>query len=324
MDAFPIGISSCLLGNEVRFDGGHKRSDFLTDELGRYVRWVPVCPEVEIGLGIPRETLRLLHTDQPGHPMLVTNKSRRDLTETMTSYSAERMRGLKSERLRGFVLKKDSPSCGLERVKVYSPDGICTRDGRGLFASRLVADMPLLPVEEEGRLQDAKLRENFVTRIFTYDRWLRLRGTDSKTIDSTRVPGAVVRFHTEHKMLLLAHSPKHYQELGRLVAQAGQLDPVELLNLYEVGLMEGLRKLATRGRHVNVLEHLAGFLKEELSTADRDELTRTLDEYKKGWIPLITPLVLLRSHLKRIGHGWIEAQQYLDPYPRDLALRSHV
>jgi uncharacterized protein YbgA (DUF1722 family)/uncharacterized protein YbbK (DUF523 family) len=310
-----LGISSCLLGDLVRFDGGHKRDGFLVEVLGEYVEWVRICPEVEIGLGTPRESIRLVADGE--RVRLVGIRSGADHTERMTAYASRKADEIASIGLRGFVLKKDSPSCGMERLRVYDRNDVPAKDGVGLFAAALLSRNPLLPVEEEGRLRDPRLRENFVTRIFCYDRWLRLR---------ERAPQAreIVGFHAAHKLLLLAHDPEGYRTLGRLVAGAGLLPFDELVRRYETGLMTSLKRVASRGRHVNVLEHLAGFLKEELGPADKEELHRLVRDYRLGCVPLITPLVLLRHHLKRLGHGWVEAQAYLEPYPRELALRSAV
>ncbi|MCA9729841.1 MAG: DUF1722 domain-containing protein [Candidatus Eisenbacteria bacterium] len=312
----PVGVSSCLLGQEVRFDGGHKKNDFVTATLAPFVRWIPVCPELEVGMGIPREALRLVRAEETIR--LEANRSGRDWTDAMERFSGTRVEALRAERLRGFVLKKGSPTCGLERVRVYAESGqSCLREGRGLWAQALARSFPHLPLEEEGRLQDPRLRENFVTRIFAHDRWLRLRKTQPG-------PGDLVAFHTAHKMLLLAHSPRHYRELGPLVAQAGRASLPELLDRYEETFMAALSQLSTRGRHCNVLQHLIGYLEDDLPQQDRDELHRTLAEYRAGWVPLVTPLVLLRSYLKRLDHRWIEAQHYLDPYPRVLGLRSEI
>lgn len=310
-----VGISSCLLGQTVRFDGGHKRDRFLTDILGAYVEFVPVCPEVDIGLGTPRESIHLVRAE--GGERLVGVKSGADHTEKMDAYAREKSDALAPLGLRGYVLKKDSPSCGMERVRVYDANGVPAKDGSGAFARRLMERHPVLPIEEEGRLRDPRLRENFVTRLFAYDRWLRLRASSPK-------PKDVVAFHTAHKMLVLAHSPQDYASLGRLVARAGAMDVGELLDRYERTFMAGLGRVASPGRHENVLEHFAGFLKNELDTPDKEELHRVFQDYRAGYVPLVTPLTLLRHHLKRLGHDWVEAQVYLEPYPRDLALRSAI
>jgi uncharacterized protein YbbK (DUF523 family) len=209
-----LGISTCLLGEKVRYDGGHKLDHFLVDVLGQYVEWVPVCPEVEIGLSIPRESLRLV--GDPAAPRLVAPKSGADHTDRMHAWARGRLEQLAEMALCGFVLKKDSPSSGLFRVKVYNEHGMAERTGTGIFPRELMNRFPLLPLEEEGRLNDMPLRENFIERIFAYRRWTQLLRNDP-------TPGGLAHFHTAHKLTLMAHSPKHYTELGRLVARAGTI-----------------------------------------------------------------------------------------------------
>ena len=310
-----IGISACLLGQEVRFDGGHKRDAFLTKVLGPYVEYVPVCPEVEMGLGTPRETLRLVR--QPAGLRMVTTRTGVDHTDGMQRWSKKRLTELESEELSGYVLKKDSPSCGMERVKTYGAAMMPARDGRGIFASALLERCPLLPVEEEGRLSDPTLRENFIERIFAYRRvrdFFRGRWT----------PGALVAFHTAHKMSLLSHSTSAYSEMGRLVAQAGSLPRVELRRAYETLFMQTLAKPATRARHTNVLHHMAGHLKKQLDADSRAELASCIDDYRRGLVPLVVPLTLIRHYVRIHRVTYLEGQVYLEPHPRELMLRNHV
>jgi uncharacterized protein YbgA (DUF1722 family)/uncharacterized protein YbbK (DUF523 family) len=310
-----IGISACLLGQEVRFDGGHKRDAFLTKVLGPYVEYVPVCPEVEMGLGTPRETLRLVH--QPAGLRMVTTRTGVDHTDGMQRWSKKRLTELEDEDLSGYVLKKDSPSCGMERVKTYGAAMMPARDGRGIFASALLERYPLLPVEEEGRLTDPTLRENFIERIFAYR---RLRDF----FKGRWTPGALVAFHTAHKMSLLSHSTSAYNELGRLVAQAGSLPRAELRRAYETLFMQTLAKPATRARHTNVLHHMAGHLKKQLDAASRAELASCIDEYRRGLVPLVVPLTLIRHYVRIHQVKYLEGQVYLEPHPRELMLRNHV
>ena len=314
-DPLRIGISACLLGQEVRFDGGHKRDAFLTKVLGPYVEYVPVCPEVEMGLGTPRETLRLVR--QPAGLRMVTTRTGVDHTDGMQRWSKKRLTELENEELSGYVLKKDSPSCGMERVKTYGAAMMPARDGRGIFASALLERYPLLPVEEEGRLTDPTLRENFIERIFAYR---RLRDFFS----GRWTPGALVAFHTAHKMSLLSHSTSAYNELGRLVAQAGSLPRAELRRAYETLFMQTLAKPATRARHTNVLHHMAGHLKKQLDAASRAELASCIDEYRRGLVPLVVPLTLIRHYVRIHQVKYLEGQVYLEPHPRELMLRNHV
>lgn len=314
-----VGVSSCLLGELVRYDGGHKRSRWLTDVLDPYVRWVSVCPELEIGLGVPRPTLRL-EAGAGGSHHLIEIKTGRSLTQRMRDYARARVEELAGLGLRGYVLKKDSPSCGMARVKVYDAGGVPAKTGVGIHAAVLAAALPNLPLEEEGRLEDQRLRENFLARLFAYDRWLSLRAAGGG-------PGDLLRFHTAHKMQLLAHSPRGAQQLGRLVARAGATPGTDwpaLLDAYEAGFMGALKRVASPGRHVNTLQHLAGFLKERLSAAETRELAGLVEEYRVGTLPLIAALTLLAHHLRTLEHPWVEAQSYLAPYPRELGLRSAI
>jgi uncharacterized protein YbgA (DUF1722 family)/uncharacterized protein YbbK (DUF523 family) len=311
-----LGVSTCLLGEEVRYDGGHKLDQFLVNTLGRFVEWVPVCPEFEIGLGVPRESLRLV--GDPESPRLVAPKSGQDHTERMQTWARERLEELAAVKLHGFIFKKNSPSSGLFRVRVYDDKGMPQRVGTGIFPREVMKRFPLLPLEEEGRLHDMRLRENFIERIFVYYRWTRLLEEDPK-------PGGLVRFHTAHKLTLMAHSPSHYQEMGRLVAQAGSLPWEELAEKYGRLLMEGLKVLGTSGKHTNVLQHLMGFLKDVLTREDKAELLGLIEDYRQGLVPLIVPLTLLQHHLRRRPvPDWVHQQVYLNPYPKELMLRNHV
>ncbi|MBN1642850.1 MAG: DUF523 and DUF1722 domain-containing protein [Anaerolineae bacterium] len=311
-----LGISACLLGQPVRYDGGHKRDPFLVNELGRYVEWVPVCPEVEVGLPTPRESMRLV--GDPENPRLVAPKSGTDYTERMADWARRRSEELAADDLHGFVFKKDSPSSGLFRVRVYGEGGMPQRTGMGMFPRAFTRRFPLLPVEEEGRLHDARLRENFIDRIFAYSRWTGMLQHDGS-------PRGLVTFHTAHKMTFMAHSPAHYRQMGRLVAQAGAAPWDELTAQYAALVMEGMAVLATPGRHVNVLQHLMGFLKDSLSAADKAELLDLMDQYRRGLLPLIVPVTLLKHHLSRHPvPEWVDQQVYLNPYPKELMLRNHV
>ena len=315
-DAIRIGVSACLLGQQVRFDGGHKRSDFLTDTLGDFVEFVAVCPEVDIGLGVPRESLRLVRDDN-GAVRMVANKSGADLTETMNAYAERRAAALEREDLSGYVLKKDSPSCGMERVRVYGTAGMPTRSGRGLFAAALMRRLPNLPVEEEGRLNDPNLRENFIERAFAYHRMRAL-------FANRWTAGALVAFHTAHKLTLMAHSPRAYTELGRLVAESKRLEPAELRERYSAEFMAGLKKLATPARHVNVMQHIAGYLHERCDPDSRRELMEVIEEYRRATVPLVVPLTLIRHWVRRFDIAYLKGQTYLEPHPRELMLRNHV
>ncbi|OGL08693.1 MAG: hypothetical protein A3F92_07240 [Candidatus Rokubacteria bacterium RIFCSPLOWO2_12_FULL_71_22] len=310
-----LGVSSCLLGEEVRFDGGHKRDLFLTDVLGPFVDWVPVCPEVEIGLGIPRDTIRLV--GDAAAPRLVVEKTGEDLTARMRRYAEAKVRALEALGLHGYVLKRASPSCGLFRVRVHHPNGLPSAAGRGLYAEALVARFPLLPIEEEGRLTDAGIRENFVERVFAVARWRRFLAAGPR-------PRDLVAFHAAQKLAVLAHSPAHYAALGRLVARTGRALTRAALDEYGTALMEALAVRATRARHTNVLQHLAGYVKRELDAPGRAELAEAIQEYRRGLAPLVVPLTLVRHYVRRFGVASLADQVYLDPHPKELMLRNHV
>ncbi|HVG70310.1 MAG TPA: DUF523 and DUF1722 domain-containing protein [Vicinamibacterales bacterium] len=310
-----IGISACLLGQQVRFDGGHKRDAFLTETFGRFVEWVPVCPEVECGLGTPRESMRLVRVENGVR--LLTVKSGVDLTAQMEHFSRSRVSALVGEDLSGFVLKKDSPSCGLERVKIYDRHGTPARGGRGLFAAALVDAFPHLPVEEEGRLADPRLRDNFVERVFAY------RGLRGLFVARWSV-GDLVRFHTAHKLLLLAHAPKAYRRLGRLVAGARGVSRRDLEGRYVDGFMRALAQLATTRRHTNVLQHMAGYFKDRLDAASKRELAEVIADYRRGLVPLVVPITLIRHHVRTLDVTYLAGQTYLEPHPKELMLRNHV
>jgi uncharacterized protein YbgA (DUF1722 family)/uncharacterized protein YbbK (DUF523 family) len=311
-----IGISSCLLGRKVRYDGGHKRDEFLVDTFGRFVEWVPVCPELEMGLGVPREPIRLVAGSGRSETRLVGVKSGTDHTAAMGSYSKRRLDELEPLDLCGYVLKKDSPSCGLMRVKVWNRHGMAAKSGRGLFAEALVERFPHLPVEEEGRLSDPRLRENFIERVFAYAR-LKTLFTGRWTV------GQLVAFQAAHKLLLLAHSPEAYRRLGRQVARASTANRREVRGSYEAGFMDALAVPATRGRHANVLQHIAGYLHDGLDAASREELQQALADYRAGLVPLVVPITLVRHHVRRLDISYLAGQVYLEPHPKELMLRNH-
>ncbi|MDH5640228.1 MAG: DUF523 and DUF1722 domain-containing protein [Nitrospira sp.] len=310
-----LGISRCLLGDEVRFDGGHKQDPFLTDVLGCYVEWVPICPEVEAGLGTPREAMRLV--GNPQHPRLVTITSKTDHTKALVAMTSKRLDELKELDLSGYVFKKNSPSCGIERVRIYNEHGMPSRNGVGLFAQAFIKKFPLIPVEEEGRLCDPSLRENFIERVFCYRRFQDL-------VQNGATRQAVVRFHTIHKYLLLSHSRPHYQELGRLVGQAQRYRRRELAMKYGELFMKALAVKATVRKHVNVLQHILGYMKNQLSTKEKAELLTVIDDYHRGFTPLIVPLTLIKHYIQLFEVSYIQDQVYLNPHPKELMLRNHA
>ncbi len=314
MNAIKIGISSCLLGHKVRHDGGHKRNAYAVNTLAKYFEFKPFCPEIAIGLGVPRPTLRLVKADAEVR-LVGVRDPRLDVTGDMLQGADQVIQQL--DDLSGYILKKDSPSCGMERVRVYNGKGQPERNGRGLFASKLLEARPNLPVEEEGRLMDPVLRENFIERVFVFYRWQQVLRED------LTVRG-LMDFHSQHKFNLLAHSENAYRELGPLVASASPENLDASSERYIEKLMQALRQLATRKRHTNVLMHVMGYLKKVLTSDEKQELREILDNYRHGQVPLIVPITLLRHHLRRAPDPYIEKQYYLDPYPEELMLRNNL
>jgi uncharacterized protein YbgA (DUF1722 family)/uncharacterized protein YbbK (DUF523 family) len=310
-----VGISSCLLGEEVRYDGGHQKDAYITGVLARHFTWVPVCPELEVGMGVPREPIRLV--GDAAAPRLLGITSGTDHTDRMDAFARRRVEELRRRELSGYILKRGSPSCGLERVKLYTGDGPPARTGTGLFARALTDALPLLPVEEEGRLNDAHLRDNFITRVFAYRRLAALRAAEPS-------PAAVVEFHTAHKYLLLAHSPAAYARLGRLVAEVPRLPRAGWLDGYAAGFMAALATRATITKHVNVLQHIVGFFKTRLAAAEKRELLGIIGDYAAGLVPLVVPITLINHHVARFDVAYVRDQIYLRPHPKELMLRNHV
>jgi uncharacterized protein YbgA (DUF1722 family)/uncharacterized protein YbbK (DUF523 family) len=309
-----IGISSCLLGEKVRFDGGHKLDHFITDTLGRFFEWVPVCPEVEAGFGTPREAMRLEDTVEGVR--LRTVKNRVDLTSAMEAFAAARVAKLAEEGLGGYILKSKSPSCGLERVRIYGASNVPAKTGRGLFAEALLARFPDLPVEEEGRLCDLRIRENWVQRVFAFYRLNRLW-------NSRWTVRSLQNFHAEHKLTLMSHSPQATRTLGNLLARATGVPRQDIRRQYQAEFMKTLSVLATPGKHANVLQHAAGYLKKLLDPDSRREIQENIEDYRKGLIPLVVPITLIRHHLRRFDVPYLAAQVYLNPYPKELSLMNH-
>jgi len=311
-----VGVSTCLLGEEVRWDGGHKNDRYLTDILGEYFQFVPVCPEAELGMGIPREPVHLEGDIEK--PRMIGNKSREDWTDRMNRFSRRRVTDLIPEGLSGYVLKRGSPSCGMERVKVKGGKGNMPRSkGQGLFAAELMRRLPLLPVEEEGRLNDPGLRESFIVRVFAYHRVQQVFSGRFKR-------GEVVAFHSREKYLLMAHSPQHYKSLGQLVAQVKDYTPTEFKQRYVAEFMTALGQRSTIRKHLNVMQHILGYLKKLIGTAEKQDILRVFEAYRQGLVPLIVPMTLLNHHLSVQQVTYLLDQSYLQPAPAELALRNHA
>jgi uncharacterized protein YbgA (DUF1722 family)/uncharacterized protein YbbK (DUF523 family) len=310
-----IGVSACLLGQPVRFDGSHKHDRYLTGTLAEYLEFVPVCPEVEAGFPVPRESMRLV--GDPDRPRLVTTRSGVDHTERMAAWAEKRVRELEAENLCGFIFKSDSPSSGLERVKVYNEKGMAEKKGVGIFARAFTRHFPLLPVEEEGRLNDAKLRETFIEQIFTLKRWREMLA----------LPAAMkhlVDFHARHKLLVLAHSPVHARLMGKLVADGRRRPYRELCADYERQLLEALRMKTTVKKNLNVLQHIMGYFKRQLTADEKQELLEVLDQYRLEIVPLIVPITLLNHYVRKYDEPYLKQQLYLNPHPLALKLRNHA
>lgn len=315
MPKIQVGISSCLLGEEVRYNGGHKHSPLCTRDLSRYFEFISVCPEVSIGLGVPRKPIRLV--GDPADPDVVgVDDITFNATQDLKDFANTKVKEL--DQLCGYIFIKGSPSCGLFRVKVYNEKGFPQEEmGRGVYAKVVTDNYPLLPVEEAGRLQDAVLRENFITRVFAYHNWqlLKQEGLTAKKL---------IDFHSSYKYTLMAHNPQSFTALGRLLADVGKHDPDEIGDEYFTGLMESLNKKASRKSHTNVLMHLQGYLKNQLSKGEKAKLGEAIEQYRRGIIPLIVPVTLLKNFFHTYPDDYIARQSYLQPYPDDLSLRNQI
>ena len=314
MKNITLGISSCLLGNEVRHDGGHKRNVYVTKTLSEYFDFRPCCPEMAIGLGVPRPTIRLIRSED-GIRLTGTSDSELDLTESMNTWSDSTIEGMRD--LSGYILKSDSPSCGMERVRVYDHNDVPAKNGTGLFASALLNAMPWLPVEEEGRLNDPMLRENFIERVFVYYRWQQL-------LQEGLTVFGLMEFHQRHKFILLAHDEAEYRKLGPLIASVNRNNLKQLSEEYLLRMMTCLKARASRNRHTNVLMHVMGFLKNKITGDDKQELIEVMDNYRLGQVPLIVPITLMRHHLRKYPDDYICNQYYMAPYPEELMLRNMI
>ncbi|WP_286239144.1 YbgA family protein [Neptuniibacter halophilus] len=311
----PVGISACLLGHKVRYDGGHKQSRYCLNVLSDCFDFVPFCPEVGIGLSTPREPIRLVgQADAPR--VLGTKDPSLDVTEPLQAY-ADRVTE-QNTHLCGYILMKGSPSCGMERVKVYHENGLPNEAGSGVYAARLMQNNPALPVEEEGRLNDPVLRENFITRVFVYYGW-------QKEVLPEPSLHRVIQFHSCHKYMLMAHSYEGYKQLGRYLAMEASEQPIEqVLDYYIRQLMAHLSHRASRKTHTNTLMHIMGYLKKEIDTQTKQDLLEAIEQYRTNKVHLAVPLALLKHYLKRYGSDYIRSQVYLDPYPHELGLRNYI
>ena len=315
VEKIKLGVSACLMGEEVRWNGGHSKDRYLTDILGQYVEYVPVCPEVECGMGVPRETLRLV--GDPDNPNLVTSKTNIDHTHRMTEWARKKAKELEKENLCGFVFKKNSPSSGLFRVPVRTSKGMPQKKGQGIFARVFTEHFPLIPAEEDGRLNDSKLRETFIEQIFTLMRW-------RETLSSKKSMVNLIDFHTRHKLLIMSHSPNHSKMMGKLVAKGKTLLIEDLFAQYETLLMAALRLQTTLKKNINVLQHVMGYFKKHLSPDEKQELLEVIELYRKEYVPLIVPVTLFNHYVRKYNQPYLAQQVYLNPHPIALKLRNHV
>jgi len=316
MKKIPIGISSCLLGNKVRYDGQHKHDPYLSDTLGEFFEYTPVCPEVQCGLSIPREAMRLVGTAE--NPRLVTIKSGIDYTEQMKKWGEEILTFLGDKKLCGFIFKAKSPSSGMERIKIYPEQGgTPQKNGRGIFAAMYMERFPFIPVEDEGRLHDPLLRENFIERVFAYRRWQELTESDFSV-------HRLMQFHAAHKLLLMAHSNVHYKECGKIAASATKTNLREVSGRYFNSFMEGMKKPATISKNCNVLQHILGYFKKNLTAEEKAESLELIEHYRKGLIPLIVPVTLMNHYVRNYDEQYLKEQYFLHPHPMELKLRNHA
>ncbi|MBU1043094.1 MAG: DUF523 and DUF1722 domain-containing protein [Candidatus Omnitrophica bacterium] len=314
-DKIKVGISACLLGEKVRYDGGHKLDRFLRDTLGKFVEWVPVCPEVECGLTIPREAMRLV--GEINNPRLLTQKTGIDHTQKMSAWAQKKVKELAAMNLSGFVFKAKSPSSGMQNVKVYNDKGFAVNKGVGVFARIFRQTFPFMPVEEEGRLHDPELRENFIEKLFVFQRWQEL-------IANKKTSKGLIDFHSDHKLLLMAHSSKVLSALGKIVANAKEYKKEKLFDAYMQTMLAGLSLLPTVNKNTNVLEHILGYFKQDLSSEEKQEAVEVIENYHKGYVPLIVPIVLLQHYVRKYNKAYLKRQYYLHPHPIELILRNHV
>ncbi len=315
MTRIRIGVSACLLGEPVRYDGQHKHDHFITDTLGPFFEFVGVCPEVECGLGVPRETMRLV--GNPARPRLVTTHTKLDHTGRMQEWVGRRVIELEQEGLHGFIFKSGSPSSGMERVKVYNGKGGLSGRAPGLFARAFMEHFPTLPCEDEGRLNDPGLRENFIERVFTLWRF-------RQAVEESPTLKALMTFHAQNKFLIQSHNEKRMREMGRELAALDSRRARRHIPLYEAQLMRALKTKATVKKHTNILQHMLGFLRDVADDYDRQELAEIIEEYHAGNIPLIVPVTMLRHYVVKHDIDYLRDQYYLNPHPIELKLRNHA
>ncbi|MGM0536210.1 MAG: YbgA family protein [Pseudomonadota bacterium] len=314
-EGIPVGISACLMGEQVRYNGGHKRSRFCLEVLQERFAFESFCPELEAGLGVPRDPIRLVGLQGEAPRVQGTRDPSLDVTERLVEVSADF--AARHRHLRGFILMKGSPSCGLERVKVYHPNGMPSHADSGVFVSTLRRHFPELPLEEEARMNDPVLRENFITRVYAFDDWKR-------RVEAAPSYHALLQFHSRQKYLLMAHHVEAYRELGRYLAESSKVALEESMAHYLQRFMAALSRPATRKTHTNALMHVLGYLKEAVDGETRQDLLAAIEDYRLGRVHLVVPIRLLNHYVKRHGSDYIREQTYLDPHPYELGLRNTI
>lgn len=307
-----IGVSSCLLGENVRFDSGHKKNQYLINVLSNYFQFLPFCPEVAIGLGVPREPIRLVNINER-IKCIGTKNAELDVTNKLKNIANEQLDWHRT--ISGYILKKDSPSCGMERVKVYT-SGMPERKGTGIYAQQLMKNFPNLPIEEEGRLNDLIIRENFIQRVYIYHRWQQMLSTEFSLKN-------IQKFHAQHKYIYMSHDQLGLKKLGALLANKCE-NTTELAESYLSKAMILLKNRATKSNHANTLYHIQGYLKNVISADHKQELNEMIEQYRQGYVPLIVPITLLRHHFRKYPNEYITDSFYLAPHPGELMLLNSL
>lgn len=315
MNKIPIAISSCLVGNKVRYDGGHKRSKYCLDTLSDWFEYQPICPEMGAGMPTPRPPIHLVESQQEIKVLQVDDHSI-DYTEDIKQFAHKALSNVRN--ISGYIVIRNSPSCGMERVKVYHENGNPSNiKSQGVFIGELMKLRPELPVEEEGRLQDPRLRENFITRVFAYNDW-------QNTVLNDLSIKSLIDFHSKYKYLIMAHSYQAYRELGRLVANDGAKSLATIVSEYESLLMKSLKKIAKMKSHINTLYHIFGYLKRDLTAEAKKEVIQVIERYREGSHTLIVPITILNHYINQFGSDYIKNQAYLNPHPIELGLRNYI
>jgi uncharacterized protein YbgA (DUF1722 family)/uncharacterized protein YbbK (DUF523 family) len=310
-----IAVSGCLLGQNVRFAGGHSQDRFVTDQLGEYAKYISFCPE-NLAFGTPRPTIRLIEDEQDGY-FVQSSETLADITEQLSITSQSELEKIQDASISGIIFKSKSPSCGFGSAMIYRTNGYSKEKSDGLFVKMCKDAFPLIPMEEEGRLNDPWLRENFVMQLFAYDDFEKFKSTDPSMKD-------LVAFHQSYKFMLQAKNDMMYRELGQIVGNHEGLKFDELLRQYEILFKTAIGQKSSIGKNRNVLEHMAGFVKDKISSVEKEMLHEQIEEYAHKIVPLIAPLSRLYMFAKEYDVEYLLGQKFLHPYPKELALRSDI